>query len=282
MVFAFLCGTTYFLVRTMNGLVDGLQLIPLHSIEVSPAADTSMDSSRSPSPGHSRQLAQDTMASGLFHVSASDRNSTNGSGSSKASSKISEQLGLIGIVLSANDSQYAILVERSTGKQSLYRVGQPISNIGQLASIEKNRVLVRSGLKEEWLGLTVVKTDAGTAPAVPELAKKKPSTHRVMDRMQLVQAAQTPEYFMKETVFHPHFNRNGNVEGYRLDGIQARGVLDNAGLQEDDILSGINGVEIRDPVKLWEMFRQFPREHSIHLNVMRQGEPVTLTVDIRG
>ena len=78
------------------------------------------------------------------------------------------------------------------------------------------------------------------------------------------------------------FPARQKLDGFRIDGIRQVGVLEKAGLQNEDVLAGVNGAEIRDPGRLWEIFKQLQHERTVRLNVVRQSQPMTLVVEIRG
>jgi len=115
----------------------------------------------------------------------------------------------------------------------------------------------------------------------PPLGQSKPAIRHVVDRAQLVQLVSSPQRYFSEARFQPHFSGNGMIDGFRVDGIRQVGVLETAGLQNNDVLGAINGVEIRDPGRLWEQFKQLQHERTVRLNVVRQSQPMTLTVEIR-
>ncbi len=195
---------------------------------------------------------------------------------------VSTQVALIGLVLDRDGTHQAILETVSTRTQAMYRIHDQVPEVGELAIIEKDRILFRRGSHEEWLyHVLLQKSPRAEAPA--EASPVRPTANRrVIDRRHLVQVSQSLESYLKEATFHPHFSRSSDIQGFRLEDIRQVGVVDLAGFQEDDILVGVNGQEMRDPVKLWNLFQQLPHEDVVHFNVMRQGEPMTLRVEIRG
>ena len=107
------------------------------------------------------------------------------------------------------------------------------------------------------------------------------AVRRILDRAQLVQFVSNPAAYLTEARFQPHFTGAGKHVGFRVDGIREVGVLEKVGLRNEDVLAGINGVEIRDPGRLWDVFKQLQNERSVRFNVVRQSQPLTLIVEIR-
>jgi type II secretory pathway component PulC len=115
----------------------------------------------------------------------------------------------------------------------------------------------------------------------PPPPQAMPAVRRILDRAQLVQLVSNPQNYFMEARFQPSFAGTGKFEGFQVEGIRQVGVLEKAGLQNRDILAAINGVEIRDPGRLWEMLKQLQNERTFRFNVVRHSQPVILTVDIR-
>lgn len=291
-----LCLSAYLLAHTVNAWVaDSLALpVDAHAFQ-EPAghAEPPLAESRKAS----QQFAQDILASGLFVLPPPPSVGAPSAASNApppAPLNVASKVSLIGIIMGIDGHERAILEELSGRKQALYRVSQRVSDVGELAAIHKDRVLFREGAQEEWLELAIAKQAASAGrfplpeqpvrPASPALpaALLPPSGRRAIDRAQLAQLVSTPQAYMNEARFQPHFSGNGQIDGFRVDGIRQVGVLEKAGLQNEDVLAGVNGVEIRDPGRLWDIFKQMQHERTVRLNVVRQSQPMTLVVEIRG
>lgn len=290
-----LCVSAYLLAHTVNAWVADSLAIPVdaHAFQLPAgrAEPTLAESQKA-----SRQFAQDILASGLFVLPPPSSVSAPAAASNApplAPLNVASKVSLIGVIMGIDGHERAILEEFSGRKQALYRVSQRVSDVGELTAILKDRVLFREGGQEEWLELAIVKQAASAgrfplstqpvptaSPALPALSP--PPGRRAIDRAQLVQLVATPQAYMTEARFQPHFGGNGQIDGFRVDGIRQVGVLEKAGLQNEDVLAGVNGVEIRDPGRLWDIFKQMQHERTVRLNVVRQSQPMTLVVEIRG
>lgn len=282
-----LCGSSYLLAHTVNAWMAASLVLPADPLMAPQIAADRFGTDLSFSKDLPQRMVEDIMAGRLFLLPATTARSglatMSGTSSSSPPLNVSGKVALIGIMLGADGHHRAILEALSTRKQSLYRISQQVPEVGELAVIEKDRVLFRSGSQEEWLNHILVKPAASMSQrlSAPPLARR-PTGRLVADRLQLAQLVSKPEYYLTEATFHPSVTRSGKIEGFVIAAIRPAGVLEHMGLQEDDILAAINGVKIGDPGKLWGMFRQLPQEHLVRLNVIRQGQPVTLTVEIRG
>lgn len=289
----FLGAGALLLAHSVNAVVEDSLALPAHRAEPKntiasggPDSDATRVSSQ--------QLVQDILSSGLFSLPPPPKEVASQSAATAPVGPpldAAKKVALLGIVMGASGAQ-AILEELPGRKQVLYKVAQRIPDVGELAAIEKDRVLFREGSQEEWLDLAIVKqraemkpfprqfqppVDAPPSPPVPA----PPPGRRIVDRAQLIQLAASPQAYLNEARFQPHFSGNGQLDGFRVDGIRQVGVLEKAGLQNEDVLAGVNGVEIRDPGRLWEIFKQLQHERTVRLNVVRQSQPMTLAVEIR-
>jgi len=245
---------------------------------------------------NNRQLVHEILSSGLFSLPPpSQGEALQGAAASTVPMgpplDVAKKVALLGIVMGATGAQ-AILEELPGKKQVLYKVAQRIPDVGELAAIEKDRVLFREGGQEEWLDLAIVKQRAEMKPfprqflPMPDAPQPlpvpaSPPGRRIVDRAQLVQLTASPQAYLNEARFQPHFGGNGQLVGFRVDGIRQVGVLEKAGLQNEDVLASVNGVEIRSPMRLWEVFKQLQHERTVRLNVVRQSQPMTLAVEVR-
>lgn len=286
---------TFVLAHSVNAVMEDSLVRPVYQAKaeetVPPTQPDSHAAQRS-----SQQLVQAILSSGLFPLPlAPKERGAHGSDTAPAGPPldVAKKVALVGVVMGVTGNERAILEDLLNKKQTLYQVSQRIPDVGELVAIEKNRVLFHEGTQEEWLELAIVKQEAAMVPlprlfrptaetTQPPPMQASPPLRRILDRAQLIQLVSNPQAYLSEARFQPHFAENGQLDGFRVDGIRQVGVLEKSGLQNEDVLAGVNGVEIRDPGKLWEVFRQLQHERTVRLNVVRQSQPITLAVEIRG
>ncbi|HEX7766917.1 MAG TPA: type II secretion system protein N, partial [Nitrospira sp.] len=196
---------------------------------------------------------------------------------------VARKVSLSGTVRGTQRGVMAILEDLATKKQSLYRLGDAVPNVGELAAIEKDRVLFREGTREEWLELGAVHTShggaAGTAlpPPIPTPAIPQ---RRVLDRREIDAALSDTTRLLTQAHAVPYLT-DGKLDGFRLYSVMPLGFFDKIGLQTNDVLQRINGVELRDPGMLLSLFQQLRNERTIRVDLVRNTQRQTLTYDIR-
>ncbi len=78
----------------------------------------------------------------------------------------------------------------------------------------------------------------------------------------------------------PNFE-NGTPNGYKLFQIVPGSIYDKLGLQNGDVITGLNGQTINDPGKAFEMFSELKTSNHLELQVKKEGKPAsTYTYDI--
>lgn len=290
---AVVTGGTFFVAHSINSVVassiaysaPGVRMDGLVSAE---AADAS--------PRSKQQLVEDILSSSLFPVPAPQPGPAGpgcAAGINAVPLNVAAKVSLIGVVMGATGDARAIIEDLASKNQSLYRLSDRIPNVGELAVIEKDRVLFREGVQEEWLEGELAKLRATlkpfsrqqdfqpvTLPVTIPASLVRPG-RQIVERARLVQLVATPEDYLNEARVRPHFSDGDRFDGLIIDGIRQAGVLEQTGLQNDDVVTGINGVPVQDPGQLWEMFKQLQHERRARMNVLRQGSPTVLTMEIR-
>ena len=74
---------------------------------------------------------------------------------------------------------------------------------------------------------------------------------------------------------------DGKLDGFRLYSVMPSGFFDKIGLQNNDLLQRINGVEIRDPGMLLSLFQQLRNERTVRVDLVRNAQRQILTYEIR-
>ena len=148
-------GLAAFMVaHATNAFVANALYVPLEPAQRAFAEPSSAATDASAT---SQQAADDILHSGLFELPPTRRAAIEGGPTTAPPPPIeaARKVALLGSVLGKDGGGMAVLEDVATKKQDLYRLGAEVPNVGTLATVEKNRVLFRSGPSEEWLPLTV-------------------------------------------------------------------------------------------------------------------------------
>jgi general secretion pathway protein C len=151
-----------------------------------------------------------------------------------------------------------------------------------LSAIEKNRVLFRAGTQEEWLNLALAQQLQSSAAPAPRPSAPQPSVpqRRILDRREVDAALADTTRLITQAQAVPYLT-DGKLDGFRLYSVMPLGFFDKIGLQNNDLLQRINGVDIRDPGMLLSLFQQLRNERTVRVDLVRNAQRQILTYEIR-
>jgi general secretion pathway protein C len=190
---------------------------------------------------------------------------------------------LVGTVTGAGDFGFAVLEEKSSSAQNLYRVGDLLPGGAQLVGIERYAVTIRVGTATQRLAVqddlpSVAK--AGEPVVAAGGVREVAANHWLIERAKIDAALENLPKLLTQARLIPNFS-GGKADGFRLLSIKADSFFTEIGLQEGDVLRRINGIEVNDPQNLLKAFEQLKNEAAINVDVQRHSQPVTLAYEIQ-
>ena len=276
---AYLGTTAFVIAHAINAFVAEALYVPLNYSAPSADAVESVNTQDSP-----RESTDIILHSGLFSVpEVMSSQSGQSSEPPPPPMNVMKKVMLLGTVFDRGAGVIAVLEDISTKKQDLSRLGRQVPTVGILATIEKNRVLFREGKSEEWLNLTVEPQVRSGAPGYPPpVGPRTPPSpqRRVLDRREVTDALADTTRLLTQAQAVPYL-KEGKLDGFRLFNVMPMGFFDKIGLQANDIVQRINGVELRDPGMLLSLFQQLKTERTVRVDLVRDTQRQTLTYEIR-
>jgi general secretion pathway protein C len=310
MICLYLGLSTFIAAHIVNAFVAQALLVPDPLPPPLPSQGYALQNSVSP-----QHLAQDLMTRGLFALpseSSQDAGSSTGAGLGPPL-EVAKKLVLHGTALGIDDRPMAIVQDRLIQQQKLLHLHDRVPNVGELVSIEKTRVLFQDRGQEEWLELAML-TDLEQArrmPPPPESSQGRPrdvsqplrSTHpggptpmaspaagissaassrpiHIIDRRELSKILLDIPLLLLQA--QPVVSMvDGRFNGILLEAVRADGLYATMGLQTDDVLKRINGMELREPSMVIAALEQMKNEHRVKVDLVRNKMPRTLTYEIR-
>ncbi|RDH82875.1 MAG: type II secretion system protein GspC [endosymbiont of Galathealinum brachiosum] len=185
-------------------------------------------------------------------------------------------------VLATKPMEYgnAIIAMGKNGKEETYSIGDKVSS-ATVKEIYADRVILERSGKLETLRMPKDKSD-NLIKSAPQSSTRqsKPATGpgAVLSDIRK-QILKNPTSFGKYAIPVP-VNKNGRTVGYRLQPQGDRSLFDAVGLDPDDVIIAVNGVELNNPTKGLKALRSLQRAKSIDLTVLRNGAELPLHFDI--
>ena len=188
-------------------------------------------------------------------------------------------LTAVGIVTSARPDRSVALL-RSGGRTRLGSVGDTVFG-GRIAAIAPDAVVMEfaDGPKELRL-LAAPLTTLAASPLAPTPKAAAPS-ERVFERRDVERrlGEEIPR-ILSDTTLLP-VTSGGKVAGLTITRMPPGTVLSEAGLQQGDILTEVNGVPIDSMATLIGLWPKLQGESVLRAQVLRNGQPVTLGLVLR-
>jgi type II secretion system protein C len=185
-----------------------------------------------------------------------------------------DDLVAVGVVVSP-DALRSSAILRSGGKSHVATVGEKAFG-GRLTAVSARSVTVEFEGRSTEIPVKSAGTPQVFAPPNPMDA----GAARTLSRADLDKrlGSEIPR-IMAETVLTPV--NAGSVKGVALSRIPQGSLLTDAGLQQGDVLTEVDGVPIDSPMTLLSLYPKLQTESQVQAVVLRNGQPVTLTLSLR-
>jgi general secretion pathway protein C len=284
-VFVCLVVSGFLGAHSINAFVaDALYLAPEDSTQ------SGSEGSAHPVSFAQTRYADDIRSSGLFLLPAAPQGGTAPGGPAgapvRASLGAASKIRLIGIVMGDRQGVFAIVEELASKKQALYRMREQIPDLGEVADIQRDGIMIRQGNLEEWLELGMTEKPAGfgnntTAPASTSSPQAAGAPiQKVVDRREVELAMNDLPKLMTQARAVPYMV-NGAINGFRIDYMAPASFYERIGIQAGDVLQRVNGVDIRDPGTMLNLLQQLKNERVVKLDMVRNNHPSTITYELR-
>ncbi len=190
---------------------------------------------------------------------------------------------LKGTAISGIFKPIAIIEDINTRENRWFMVGDRLCG-GRIADIQRgylvldiDGVLYQFGLPEGSVGGAIAGTVSGRGVIMPG-ERLDESTWRV-ELDSAIDMISNVSGIMKDARIKPYF-AIGKAAGIKIDRIREGSVISEMGLEEGDILKGVNGFGLMTPARLFDAYRKYRNKSLIQLQLIRNEEPVTLTYNI--
>lgn len=288
---AFLTASCFFVSHAVNAWTEHALLSdwPAESGAVV-AADGSLPTDGTDELASPESMKQLILSSGIFVVphggkglTSSDQKSGQEQEPDLPPLNLASKFKVRGSVLGEGSRAFAVIEDITSKNQLLYSLGGIIPDGGELVEIQRAGVLIRQGKRQEFLPVTLQEDSQGrpvavSSPAVPA----RPSQQRkILDRREVEAAVDNLNKLLAEARATPFF-RNGKVVGYEIAILSPDSFYTRIGLIPGDVLTRVNGIEIRDPGQVFSLFQRVKQERVVTVDLLRGGsQATTLTYDIR-
>ena len=216
---------------------------------------------------------------GDANSSLSANKSMSGENTDELLQSAEEELGLalVGTVCGSPAVSRAVIKDTKTDILNLYKTGQTVGG-ACVESIEKNAVILLHNGQRKILTLKTAGRDDQGHVQTP-LPQTVSQTSRVAEPNLLLNqaSAQSPAKIeqvasmLEKAVVEPYVVK-GQVEGLRITGLEEISGARDIGLKNGDIIRAVNGQQLTDKQKAYQIFKKARSQAVIDIELLRDNE----------
>lgn len=194
-------------------------------------------------------------------------------------------LTLTGVVASNNAEQGAAIIENQ-GKQNTYGIGEKIDGTNATVNeVFADRIIIKNGPRMETLMLDGIEFNKGkqltnqrsSGPSPAPAAQRRSLSREAAQATHALQSS--PANFTDYIAISQHMV-DGELKGYRVSPGKKPALFQAAGLQTNDVVTEINGLDLTDIQQSMEAMSMLRETESLQLTVNRDGDLLTLYLDL--
>lgn len=195
------------------------------------------------------------------------------------------QLTLWGTIAGGGPNAWAVIEEKKTRKQSLYKVGDVIEN-ATLTHVLRNKVVLNLNGKDQILEIKDEPNKGGRIPARPSRRMAEPSADDgpakkiTVERSMIDESLRDINKLMKDVRIRPHF-KNGEPDGLIVSGIRGDSVFKKLGLRNGDIIMGVDGKQIESVDDAMKLYGGLKNMDNMKVEIKRRGRLQSLDFEIQ-
>lgn len=175
---------------------------------------------------------------------------------------------------------YVVIINPANNTQELYKISGDVGNGWLIHEIGKDTVVLKKGNIKEIIEAKFVETEplkqkeAGRRKDIVSTGKGVR-----LDQREVEMTLSDLNKVMTQARVVPNMIE-GKTSGYRIFNIIPQSIYTKMGLMNNDIVERVNGVEIKSPDTLYQLFHQIKNERKITLDLSRGGKRESINIEI--
>lgn len=180
-------------------------------------------------------------------------------------------LSLLGTVADDTGGGFAVIEEKDKKKQDLYRTGDMVAS-ARVYRILRGVVVLRVGNEDEVLSMEEPRDSESREGQGQATAKASMVSVR---KDEIESALGNMSKILTEARIRPYFTA-GKADGFLITRITPGSLFQQMGLENGDIIRGVNNQALESPERLLELYKGLKDGSEITLNLKRKGNEETL------
>ena len=181
-------------------------------------------------------------------------------------------LVLLGTVSGTGELDCAVIEEKDKKKQALFRAGETIAS-ATVVKIMRGMVVLHVDGRDEVLAMEV-KTGKNMA-GFAERTASGTGNSVVVRKAEIDEALKDMGKILTQARIRPYFSA-GKSDGFIINRIKKGSIFQKMGMQNGDIIQGVDGQPIRSPDEMLKLYNGLKSGSAINLNIKRKGEEQNL------
>lgn len=206
------------------------------------------------------------------------------------STKSSLSYRVIGIIFGGTAKGSVVLLEGNDKKSYVYKLNDTLPSGGKITDITADKVFVSNNSCPEYLAMEYpspknVRSPRGNKGS-SNVAYSENGFERTGTSTQVTKS--WVENILKNKLSSTLQDAraipnlvNGQIKGFAITQIVPDSVYAKLGLQDGDVVSSINGIELNDAGRAIQTLNSLRNETHIELQVLRNGQPTQFSVNIQ-
>lgn len=189
---------------------------------------------------------------------------------------------LIGTVVNENGDSWAIIRDNQSNKEEKVTVGSDVSG-AKVVLILRNKVVLNFNGKDELLvmGIEKIRADKTALEQADKGAGGAEEASAYKISKDFVEATMNDLPKIMATVRIRPFMKDGKPQGFKISQLKEGSLLKTMGFQDEDIIKGVNGQEIRSPEDMMKLYTSLKDSSFFSVTVMRKNQLKTLNYKVR-
>ena len=172
---------------------------------------------------------------------------------------------------------YAVILTPAAKGQDLYRLRDDVGGGWLIAEINVNKVVLKKGEEKEVVEVKFFEAEPPKPQAVDGAGATR--TEIRLDPRDVEAALSDLNKIMTQARVVPYMD-GGKISGYTVFNIAPGSLYTKLGVQNNDVVERVNGVEIKSPDALYQLFQQIRHQKKIVLDLRRSGTRKSVNIEI--
>lgn len=188
---------------------------------------------------------------------------------------------LVGTVVSSNAGK-SLAVIANRGRQATYGINEVIEGTrAKLVQVQSDRVIIDNSGRNETVmleGLKYSKPEAAPKSKAEISSTRSQVPAEALEKIRQEIRQDSSKIF--QYVRMSQIKQDGDVVGYRLSPGKDKALFESVGLKQGDIAVSINGLDLKDPSVMSEIFKNLSQLTELTLTVERNGQPHEIYIEL--